>query len=121
MGEECPHPIKAATPLWWFRNPRPEEIQAGHKSSYGDQEIPEVFQPSYPEIAILSSNTRDLYQDLYSRDEVSIRSHHGSPGGCRGLPGDSVRGHSALCHPCQEGDRHAQGYAASKKNQRREY
>ena len=59
-----------------------------------------------------------LSLDLFQRPEVPDRSYHGSPGGDRGLHGDSLRGQSSLHHSCQESDPNAERYGPRKKDPR---
>jgi Core histone H2A/H2B/H3/H4 len=49
---------------------------------------------------------------LQDRPAFPVVCRPGSPGGCRGLSGWSVRGYQPGCHPRQARDHHAQGHPA---------
>eukprot|EP00092_Neocalanus_flemingeri_P057226 GFUD01067954.1.p1 GENE.GFUD01067954.1~~GFUD01067954.1.p1 ORF type:complete len:221 (+),score=29.55 GFUD01067954.1:79-741(+) len=82
------------------------------------QKVPKVYQSTYTKTALFQAYQGIGCSDLFCSHEVSVCRHDGPAGGCRGLPGDAVRGHRLVRHPCQACNSDAQGHESGQANPR---
>ena len=76
-----------------------------------DPQVPEVDRPPDPQAALPAPGPRDR-PGLQDRPALPVVGRPGPPGGRRGLPRRSLRGHQPGRHPRQARHHHAQGHPA---------
>ena len=82
------------------------QVQARNRRPEGDQEVPEVHRAPHQEASIPEARQGDR-PGLQVRPQVPVLRRPGPPGGLRGLPCWTLRGHQPVRHPRQACHHHA--------------